>query len=123
MKTEIIVYIIVLLLASMTFAFGLYSKKRVKEMGDSVKSDTSYIRNMKKSNFIMTLGLILIYTVIAILVLPVVLAYLGFAIMVLYIIAYSMHMSTGTSYKDIMKILLIAVIIVLVSGYLVNKYS
>ena len=114
---------VLLIAAFIVLALGLFMKSKVKNASKEVKRDPRYEQYIKKSNFVAILGIILVAIVISLILLPWYFGAIGLVIMTLYILAYSLHTSTGIEYRRIVPFQLVILAVIIISIYLLKNFS
>ncbi|MDO5707575.1 MAG: hypothetical protein Q4P31_02945 [Andreesenia angusta] len=114
---------VLLLAAFIVLIIGLFMRSKAKNANQEVRADERYEHYVKKSNFITILGIILVYIVIALILLPWYFGALGLLIMTIYILAYSLHISSGIEYKKIVSFQLVIILVIAISIYLLKNFS
>lgn len=118
---ENITSMIIAMIGIIIAAFGIKLKQKGKKANIEIKKDSRYENYMKKADFIRNFGIILSLTMMSIIFLPIYFGYVGFGILVIYILSYSLHISTGESYSKILPIELIIIALMAFSIYMFTK--
>ncbi len=115
---EMKVSLIIMMIGFVVTLAGVLLKKRGHSASLEVKEDPRFINYMKRADFFRNFGILLAVTMFAVMILPIYFGYIGFGAMGLYILAYSMHISSGIPYKRIVFMQALVVVIAVVSIYM-----
>lgn len=122
---ENFIYIMLFLIASAIFFFGLIQKQRLNNLVVDIIEDESPEQEylIKRANFLMIFGLLMLFSIIAVLFMPSFIAIAGFTALVLYILAYSTHVSMGVPYSRIIRVGVISIGVIIMSVFLLHNFS
>ncbi len=118
-----LIYVLLLLIASAVFFYGLYLKNKVNNATEEIKSDERFEYYKGRANFITIFGLLIVFSIVAVLFMPNIVAIISFSALVLYLLAYSTHVSMGVPYSRIIRIGIISVAIVIMSVFLLHNFG